>query len=231
MSDIHSFADDTSLHASTQFNRPPSNKNIIESRINVAHQLNNDLECIHKWGNKWNVKFNPNKCEQLIISNKKSDAFPEICFDGTPLPVSNHAKLLGVTIDSHLCWSTHITSQAKKAASMLGCLARAKHLIPSSHMNTLYKAKIRPILEYCSTVWGSASDSNLALLSRVEERAASVIGPTFSVPYCLGTRRAVGDLAFLRKMILGIGGTEVASSPLFGDVKLLPPVTYKKAWP
>ena len=157
----------------------------------------------------WNVKFNPNKCEQLIISNKRDSNFPNIHFEGSILPVVSHVKLLGVSIDNGLTWSDHIVTQSKKAAAMLGCLARAKHLIPSCHMVTIYKAKIRPLLEYCSSVWWSACDTHLNLLDKVERRAARIIGPDFKVPYELSTRRAVGGLAFVHKLVKGHGSSEL----------------------
>ena len=102
---------------------------------------------------------------------------------------------------------------------MLGCLARAKHLIPSCHMVTIYKAKIRPLLEYCSSVWGSACDTHLNLLDKVERRAAKIIGPDFKVPYELSTRRAVGGLAFVHKLVKGHGSSELKL--------LLPPFAQK----
>jgi hypothetical protein len=160
-------------------------------------------------GLDWNVTFNPSKCEQIIISNKVSNSFPQIVFEDAAIPISNSVKLLGVTIDSSLNWSSHIECQSRKAAQMLGCLARARHLIPAHHMVTLYKAKIRPVLEYCSTVWGSACDTNLKLLDQVEKRAARIIGPSFNVPYDLGTRRTVGGLAFVHKLLQGRGSNEL----------------------
>ena len=209
VSELHSFADDTTMHVSSKFSSPPSANILLHNRVKVAAQINNDLDIISKWGAKWNIKFNPKKCDQLIISNKKSSVFPDLVFEGSILPASEDIRLLGITIDSGLTWSQHIASQSKKAAQMLGCLARARHLIPPHHMTTLYKAKIRPLLEYCSTVWGSACDTHLNLLDQVEKRAARIVGPTFKVPYNLSTRRVTGGLALIHKLLQGRGSEEL----------------------
>ena len=105
---------------------------------------------------------------------------------------------------------------------MLGCLARARHIIPPPQMTILYKAKIRPLLEYCSTVWGSACETHLNLLDQVEKRAARIVGPTFKVPYNLSTRRVTGGLAFIHKLLQGRGSGELQL--------LLPPFTVRSTY-
>ena len=57
-STIRLFADDTSLYI------------IVENPITAANILNNDLDKVTNWANKWLVIFNPNKTESLLISRK-----------------------------------------------------------------------------------------------------------------------------------------------------------------
>ena len=52
------FADDTSLYI------------IVDNTISAAEMINTDLETIHRWAEKWLVKFNPSKSESLLISRK-----------------------------------------------------------------------------------------------------------------------------------------------------------------
>ena len=45
----------------------------IHAVINSAddcHQLQNDLNTLDQWANKWRMVFNPSKCEYLKITNK-----------------------------------------------------------------------------------------------------------------------------------------------------------------
>nr|CAH7731364.1 unnamed protein product [Callosobruchus chinensis] len=41
---------------------------------------------------------------------------------------------------------------------------------------TLYKAQIRPSLEYCSHIWGAAAPTALSILDAVQRRAIRLIG-------------------------------------------------------
>nr|CAH7727180.1 unnamed protein product [Callosobruchus chinensis] len=61
----------------------------------------------------------------------------------------------------------------------------------------LYKAQIRPSLEYCSHIWGAAASTVLAIPDAVQRRAIRLIGDpdlTFHLQP-LSYRRAVGDFS------------------------------------
>nr|CAH7723069.1 unnamed protein product [Callosobruchus chinensis] len=47
---------------------------------------------------------------------------------------------------------------------------------PSSNLLTLYKAQIRPSLEYCSHIWGAAAPTTFYILDTVQRRAIRLIG-------------------------------------------------------
>ena len=57
-SNVKLFADDTSLSM------------IVENPIIIADILNDDLQKINSWANKWLVTFNPAKTESMWISKK-----------------------------------------------------------------------------------------------------------------------------------------------------------------
>nr|CAH7748097.1 unnamed protein product [Callosobruchus chinensis] len=45
-----------------------------------------------------------------------------------------------------------------------------------SNLLTLYKAQIRPSLEYCSHIWGAAAPTTLTIRVAVQRRAISLVG-------------------------------------------------------
>ena len=61
-SDIQScvclFADNTSLYIT------------VDNLISAAEMIDTDLKTIHRWAEKWLVKFNPSKSESLLVSWK-----------------------------------------------------------------------------------------------------------------------------------------------------------------
>ena len=82
------------------------------------------------------------------------------------------ANYLGVDISSDLSWDTHINRISKKANNTLGFLRRNIKNHFESLKSSAYKVRVRPQLEYCSTVWCPFTDSNISKLEAVQRRAA-----------------------------------------------------------
>nr|CAH7768629.1 unnamed protein product [Callosobruchus chinensis] len=75
-----------------------------------------------------------------------------------------------------MIWHEHVSSTATAAGKKLGYLFRARKYFSPSNLLTLYKAQIRPSLEYCSHIWGAAAPTTLSILDAVQRRAIKLIG-------------------------------------------------------
>nr|CAH7732660.1 unnamed protein product [Callosobruchus chinensis] len=69
----------------------------------------------------------------------------------------------------------HLAS-ATTAEKKLGYLFRARKYSSPSNLLTLYKAQIRPSLEYCSHIWGAAAPITLFVPDAVKRMAIRLIG-------------------------------------------------------
>ena len=85
----------------------------------------------------------------------------EIYIDNIKLEEAAGEKLLGVVIDLNLSWSLHIDYLMKKLNSRICLLKRAKAYLTFACRKLLFDALIKPILEYCCTVWGNFTADNL----------------------------------------------------------------------
>ncbi|VEN62450.1 unnamed protein product [Callosobruchus maculatus] len=76
-------------------------------------------------------------------------------------------------------------------------LFRARKYFSPCNLLTLYKAQIRPCLEYCSHVWRAAAPTTLSVLDAVQRRALRLIGdPALTRQLqSLSHRRVVGDFS------------------------------------
>nr|CAH7716580.1 unnamed protein product [Callosobruchus chinensis] len=94
-------------------------------------------------------------------------------------------------------WHEHVSSIATATAKRLGYLSRARKYFSPSNLLTLYKAQIRPSLEYFSHIWGAAALTALSILDAVQRRAIRLIGDPALTSHLqpLSHRRAVGDLS------------------------------------
>ena len=68
----------------------------------------------------------------------------------------------------HLSLDTHINRISKKANNTIGFLGRNIKIHSESLNSSAYKVRVRPQLEYCSTVWCPFTDSNISKLEVVK---------------------------------------------------------------
>ncbi|CAH2019809.1 unnamed protein product [Acanthoscelides obtectus] len=210
---IHSFADDSTLHAGIQSDKPISAAELEKRRLATTSSLTRDLEAITAWGRNNLVQFNASKTQYCTLTNKKRPSAHTVSMDGRVLPKSHSFRLVGVQITEDLIWHEHISSIAAAAGKKLGYLFRAKKYFSPHDILTLYKAQIRPSLEYCSHIWGAAAPTTLSMLDAVQRRAVRLIDDS-SLTDSLGTlshRRVVGDLALFYRYTNGLCSSELSS--------------------
>nr|CAH7746964.1 unnamed protein product [Callosobruchus chinensis] len=112
-----------------------------------------------------------------------------------------------------MIWHEHVSSIATAAGKKLGYLFRARKYFSPSNLLTLYKAQIRPSLEYCSHIWGAAAPTTLSILDAVQRRAIRLIGDPALTCHLqpLSHRRAVGDLSLFYRYSNGFCSSELTS--------------------
>jgi hypothetical protein len=160
---IHLSADDTSL------------MEIIDNHIDSYARLNRDLQRLSDWADKWLVTFNAQKNVYLQVSRKVNTApKPNLLLKGIPVNEVKTHKHLGLTFNDTLSWSDHIGNLTVKAAKCVGLLRRICREVPRQCLEVLYKAMIRPILEYGDIVFDNSPDTYTDRLENVQRQAAIV---------------------------------------------------------
>ena len=134
--------------------------------------LQRDLDALQCWAHKWTMFFNPGKCEFLRITNKQSRILFQYTIQSTLIREVTQAKYLGVTLNSKLTWSNHISNITSKANSVYGFLRRNFNNCPAKTKSALYKSMVRPILEYASNVWSPHCNNHIHVVESVQRRAA-----------------------------------------------------------
>lgn len=202
---IISYADDATLISSFSSMRPLSASSTSNLRKEQVESINSDLNTILTWGERNLVQFNPDKTQASTFSRKRSTTAPDIVMDGTTIRARESISLLGITISDNLSWDSHVRNLAKSASQKLGSLFRAKNLYSSPQLAQIYKAQIRPTVEYCSHIWRTAPAHTLNLLDSIERRAMKLVNdPTLLHPsQTLEHRRNVGDLCLFYRYFNG----------------------------
>ena len=210
---IHSFAEDSTLHAGYSFRKHSTPAQSSSSQDTMLASLDDDLQKILDRSASNLVPFNSLKTQLTLFTKETQAAIPNLSFDDNMLRPSQNVFILGVSLSSNLKWHSHIATMAKSASRKLGFLFRAKRFFSPSHLLLLYKTQIRPSLEYCSHVWGDASLSTLSILDSIQNRAVRLIGDealTSSLEP-LSLRRKVSDLRLFYRYFHGKCSAEISS--------------------
>ena len=136
-STVKLFADDTLLYGV-----------VVED--SDCDNLQDDLNKLEIWQHEWQMQFNPSKCNIICISNKQRAPQRSYFFCGSKFEQVDSASYLGVTVNSKLKWSEHISSISSKASRSLGLIKRNLWNCPRKVRETAYTSIVRPKLEYAS---------------------------------------------------------------------------------
>lgn len=104
------------------------------------------------------------------ITHNRDKSSPSYTMGSAIKPVKC-VKDLGVLISSDLSWSAQVNAVVKKANKMLGIVYRALGRTNQEAFSTLYKALVRPILEYAAPACPYLVEDILAL-EKVQRRAS-----------------------------------------------------------
>ena len=91
-------------------------------------------------------------------------------------------------------------------------LYRAQNFLSPESILYLYKATIRPCIEYCCHIWTGASADCLRLLDRIQRRITNIVGPDLSSNFqFLSHCRNVASLSSFYKYFHGSCSNELKS--------------------
>ena len=137
--------------------------------------LQQDLDNLQQWEQKWQMSFNADKCEVLRITNKRRPILSDYYIHNQKLAIKTDAKYLGVTISSDLSWAKHTDNIVKKANSTMAFLRRNIRSALQSAKDKAYKTYVRPTLEYASKTWASKTATLNQKIEMVQRRSARFV--------------------------------------------------------
>ena len=197
-SNVLKFADDTKLFRK------------VNTDGDKQH-LQNDLDRLVKWSEKWQMLFNFGKCKCLHTGHGNLNVNYKM--GGTVLGTTVKEKDLGVTISADMKVSEHCGIAASKGNRILGLIRRNITYKGKKLIIPLYKAIVRPHLEYCIQAWRPYRKKDIDTLERIQRRATKMIPELRDLSYeerleecgltTLETRRLRGDQIEVFKILNG----------------------------
>ena len=147
--------------------------------------LQNDLDSLFAISHSWNLKLNPKKCIVMRFgsSNYSDGADSGYMLGGVSLKLVNTHRDLGVLVDSSLRFHPHIAEIVRKSSGLANQLIRSTVCRSPKFMVTLFISHLRPILDYCSTVWNCGYLGDMRKLEGVQRRWTSNVSGLEGLEY------------------------------------------------
>ena len=202
-SQVRLFADDTAVYLAVQ---GPDD----------SEKLQNDLNLLQVWEEKWDMEFNPSKCQVLHITRSRRPIRYNYTMHGQTFDSVEKARYLGFDISSDLSFSHHIDRITTNAQKNLGFLKKIIKTTHSGIREAAYKTIVRPQLEYASTTWSPHTKKDIDKVEMVQRRSFRWICHSYSYYdsvtamqsnlglRSLERRRADASVIMLYKIVHGI---------------------------
>lgn len=157
---IATFADDTAILS------------VGNSHEEATQKLQSSLDQIYNWTKKWRIKLNETKSAHVDFTNKRTQHHP-VRINDVQIPYENTAKYLGITLDAKLRWKAHVKKKRQelelKYKKMQWLLGRQSKLSIQNKI-LLYNQILKPVWSYGSQLWGCASESNIQIIQRFQNK-------------------------------------------------------------
>ena len=133
-----------------------------------------DLQKLCGWIEREGFRIQLKKTKYMVVSRKVKSPRPNITIGGAVVERVSSYKLLGVTVTDDLLWAPHILDTCVRAKRMLGCIYRNFRMAGFDCLNHIYKATVRPVLEYSAVVWDTPFQKYQEMLERVQSFAGRI---------------------------------------------------------
>ena len=115
----------------------------------------------------------------------------------------NEQKHLGLILDSTLSFKKHLNEKIIKAKKNIGIIKQLSKYLPVKTLNQMYKALVRPHLDYCNIIYHippkinpppqlSTFDSLMEKLERVQYQAALAVTGAWHGSNCAKLNEELG---------------------------------------
>ena len=220
-SPIYLFADDTKVFSSI-------------ASVDDHSERPHDLEQLEKWSEKWQPRFNANKCKVMHIGRTNTNS--DYAMGTTTLVKTTNEKDLGIHVDPELTFGKHIETVVNRANRMLGLIRRSYTYLESQSLLKLYTSLVRPILEYANATWTPSLRLDQILLDNIKRRATKLVPQLKHLSYeqrlralnlpSLYYRRARGDMIETYTYTHAMYNTDL--TPLQIDPDFITPTSSRK---
>ncbi|RUS82318.1 hypothetical protein EGW08_009908 [Elysia chlorotica] len=124
------------------------------------------------------MTINSAKTTYTVFSLSTKEQKVTLKLNGQALPAEDNPTYLGVTFDKRLTWKEQTEKAEARAKARLAIMKKLSGTQWGANariLKTMYTGRVRPVLEYGVSAWGTTAKSNLDKITKVQNQATRVI--------------------------------------------------------
>ena len=133
-----------------------------------TNDFNLIITAVQRWADAWQLPLSIDKCKWMIMSNKLVKSTVDFSDLNVKLDETSEFVDLGVTFNSKLNFSSHISLIIAKAKQRLYLLRKCFTSCNENALVEAFKTYVIPLLEYCCSVWSPSSLSDILRLEAIQ---------------------------------------------------------------
>lgn len=133
--------------------------------------IEHDFNLLTNYMNDNGIVINVKKTQIMKFCTKQSRyGLLECSLGGITIRESPHVNFLGLIIDTHLDWSSHMSNLTSKLSSVCGILFKLKNKIDEVSKLMIYRSLAESLLLYINIVWAWKRSKNLKKVQTGQNR-------------------------------------------------------------
>lgn len=174
-----------------------------------SNELQNVLDSIFLWTKDWELPLSLEKC--IVMNCGRNNPCNSYLLNNVRLLQAHDASDLGILMSENGCFNNHIGMIIKRAYNVINYVFRIFKSRNKSLLIKAYVTYVRPLLEYCTTVWSPQLVTLTNSIEKVQKYFTKRVLNYSSVKYeerlsllkleSLKYRRSVSDLRMVFKII------------------------------
>ena len=144
----------------------------------AAHWLQKTINKVKDWTAKWALTLNRFKTVATLFSLSNQKEIVRLQPNGEKKEISDKPTFLGVTLDPRLTWKPHLDTVEDKSIRRLSLVKKMAGTNLKDNLKILrqvYIGNVRPVAEYASSSWSTASKVNKTIIYKVQNMGLRII--------------------------------------------------------
>ena len=111
----------------------------------------------------------------MIFGKRKINCDVDIKINNNQITRVNKTTFLGIMIDEQLNWKEQIHQVQTGLSRITGVMYRARNVLGTESLLTLYHSLFLHIMGYCCEIWGNACVTNLHCITVLQKNAIRLV--------------------------------------------------------